>query len=445
MAGDRSWGRLVNHRPLGQGFPPLRLGLRCVLTGMMGLALALGSGSPVRLGQGAAARAVAPAHSPRSLMDLGVSLASSAQPEVSPQGRQLPLVPVTPWPSAPALGWDESLWANRQPLITALDHSLDYLQTPAAVAAYADYPAPFSRDRVRQSLLRFRALLLVSQSPEAFHQAVQREFLLYQATGNDGAGSVHFTGYFEPLFQASRTPNATYRYPLYRRPPDLDRWSLPHPSRVALEGADGLQGSQGPLAGLELVWLRDRLEAFLVQVQGSARLQLTDGSFLSVGYAGRTEYPYTSIGRELINDGIIAAEDLTLDRLLAYFEAHPEALSRYIPRNDRFIFFQPTDGGPPLGSLSVPVTAGRSIATDKSLMPPGALALITLDWPEPDPSEPRVWRQRAIARYMLDQDTGGAIRGPGRVDIFVGSGAAAGAQAGQINTDGALYYLLLRP
>ncbi|WP_036028356.1 murein transglycosylase A [Leptolyngbya sp. PCC 6406] len=371
---------------------------------------------------------------------------SAPEPIDSPLHAMAPLgqsLTVAVWPTAREFGWDESLWAERSAMVTAIDHSLSYLATPAAVTAYRDYPvAGVNRDRVIRSLRRFRALLQVSPSPAAFYQAVQREFTLYQAVGNDGLGTVHFTGYFEPTFQASRTPTATYRYPLYRRPPSLDNWSLPHPTRLALEGQDGLAAAQGPLAGLELVWLRDRLEAFLVQVQGSARLQLTDGSFFSVGYAGRTEYPYTSLGRELINDGKIPAAELTLDRLLAHFQAHPGDLSAYIPRNDRFVFFRQTDGGPPTGSLSVPVTAGRSIATDKSLMPPGALALVSLNWPERNLEG--TWSHRPMRRYVLDQDTGGAILGPGRVDIFVGTGTAAGEQAGQVNTNGALYYLLLR-
>jgi membrane-bound lytic murein transglycosylase A len=355
-----------------------------------------------------------------------------------------PLVAGPDWATAASFAQEADLWGNRSSLLTALDHSLTYLNTPAAIAAYDDYSVPtISHDRVRRSLRRFRTLLLISQSPESFYRALQREFVLYQSVGNDGQGTVHFTGYFEPTFAASRTPDQTYRYPLYRRPPDLDQWSLPHPTRLDLEGADGLQADQGPLQGLELVWLRDRLDAFLVQVQGSARLQLAEGGFLSVGYAGRTEYPYTSIGRELINDGMIPAAELTLARLLEHFAVHPEDLDVYLPRNQRFIFFEATDGGPPTGNLSVPVTSGRSIATDKSLMPPGALALITLPWPERDGQGN--WQLEPQSRYVLDQDTGGAIQGAGRVDIFVGTGVAAGDQAGQINTDGALYYLLLRP
>ena len=374
-------------------------------------------------------------------------VAVAAEGEPGRQGSVEPVIPVQNWPATLSpqddLLQEDETDAYKQ-LITAIDYSLQYLDTPAAVTAYEAYPvAGITRDRVRQSLLRFRALLLISQSPEAFYEAVQREFVLYQAIGYDGAGSVHFTGYFEPSFQASRTPTAEYRYPLYQRPPNLETWEQPHPTRVALEGEDGLQADQGPLQGLELAWLRDRLEAFLVQVQGSARLQLSDGTFMSVGYAGRTEYDYVSIGRELINDGKIPESELTLERLLAHFHTYPEELSVYLPRNDRFVFFRETAGGPPTGTFSVPVTAGRSIATDKVLMPPGAIAMITLNWPQKDASDN--WEAEPMSRYVLNQDTGGAIQGPGRVDIFVGSGDAAGEQAGQINTDGHLFYLLLRP
>jgi membrane-bound lytic murein transglycosylase A len=369
--------------------------------------------------------------------------------EASEDGAIAPSLPLTAldhWPDT-ALA-DDLLWqgegsAAQLHLLTAIAHSLSYLNTPAAREAYANYPIEgLTHDRVRRSLQRFRTLVLTSASPAELQAAVQREFELYQSIGNDGAGTVHFTGYFEPTYAASRVPTAEYRYPLYRRPADLEEWALPHPTRTELEGKDGLQSASGPLKGLELVWMRDRLEAFLVQVQGSARLRLTDGSFLSVGYAGRTEYDYVSLGRELINDGQVPAEGMTLERLLAFFTANPAALDDYIPRNDRFVFFRETAGGPPTGTFSVPVTAGRSIATDKAIMPPGALALITLDWPSP--SADGDWQATPITRYVLNQDTGGAIQGPGRVDIYVGSGDAAGAQAGQVNTDGQLFFLLLK-
>lgn len=342
-----------------------------------------------------------------------------------------------------ALLRDNRLWQDRAALLQAIDRSLTYLNTPAAQAAYTQYGMPeFTRDRVRRSLTRFRQLVRTSNSLESFQSAVLNEFDLYQSIGNDGEGTVAFTGYFEPIYPASRVRTAEFRYPLYREPSNLDQWTQPHPTRLELEGADGLQGSQGRLRGLELVWLRDRLDAYLVQVQGSARLQLTNNGIMTVGYAGRTEHPYVSLGRELINDGKVPAEGLTLPVVIDYFRRHPADLNEYIPRNNRFIFFRETSGQPPIGSLNVPVTSERSIATDKTVMPPGALALIYTDLPYPDRNG-RLFPQR-VSRFVLDQDTGGAIQGSGRVDVFLGSGQVAGDRAGLVNNPGELYYLLLR-
>jgi membrane-bound lytic murein transglycosylase A len=351
---------------------------------------------------------------------------------------------------ATVIGQDTALFdseltsGDRAALLTAIDQSLAYFRTPASISAYENYPvAGVTHSRVRRSLTRFRSLVAQSRSAADLQQAVAAEFDLYESTGQDGAGTVAFTGYFEPTYAASRTPDETYRYPLYATPPDLAQWAEPHPTRLELEGADGLQGDQGPLEGLAIAWLPSRLEAFLIQVQGSARLKLPDGSTLSVGYDGRTNYPYSSVGRALIDDGIIAEDALSLPVLINYFEQNPGALDRYLPRNNRFVFFRETDGAPATGSLGFPVTAGRSIATDKSLMPPGALALITLPLPQRG-ANGELSVGESVSRFVLDQDTGGAIKGAGRVDLFVGTGTEAGAVAGLINSTGRLHYLLLK-
>jgi len=337
--------------------------------------------------------------------------------------------------------WNES---ERQSLQKAIDNSLDYLSTPKAEQNYLQYSrSPFNLDRVERSLIRFRQLLLTTNSPAELEQVLKQEFIFYQSTGKDNQGTVDFTGYFEPTYPASRVRTAEYRYPLYRQPTNFANWDQPHPTRAQLEGKDGLSSNKSILSGYELVWLRDRLEAFLVQVQGSAKLTMTDGSTMSVGYDGTTNYPYVSIGGELVKDGVFAQEELSLPKLIAYFTADRAQLDQYIPRNNRFIFFRETNGAPPKGSLGVPVTGDRSIATDKSLMPPGALALIVA--PIPDVEATGEIATQVVSRYVLDQDTGSAIKGAGRVDIFLGSGEVAGERAGRLNGSGSLYYLLLKP
>lgn len=382
------------------------------------------------------------------MFDLALPLVMSCTVAVTPPKTQLPLQ-VAP-KVAPGLAEDHQLWQDARgkqgdykALLTAIDHSLQYLETDKAAKDYQDYGVPsITRSRVIRSLHRFRQLVVRAKSPGALEAAVKREFQFYQSVGNDQQGNVDFTGYYEATYSASRTPTAEYRYPLYRAPADFKQWPQPHPTRVDLEGKDGLQGSQGRLKGLELVWLRDRLQAFLVQVQGSARLRMTDGTELSVGYAGKTDYPYTSIGKSLVKDGKFTLEELSLPLLIAYFQKNPQDLDQYIPRNQSFVFFRETFGAPPTGSLSVPVTAERSIATDKSIMPPGALALIRTSLPYYN--EQQQLEQREVSRFVLDHDTGSAIKGPGRVDVFMGTGPKAEARAGVMTGSGQLYYLLLK-
>ncbi len=348
-----------------------------------------------------------------------------------------------------SIGLDAQIWGengnpgDRQLLLRSIDHSLGYLNSQGAATAYSRYQVGgITRDRVRRSLDRFRQLVVSSTTPSQLQASVKQEFVFYKSIGKDAKGTVAFTGYFEPTYAASRTPNSEFRYPLYRLPPNIGSWAKPHPTRLDLEGADALQASKGLLRGLELVWLRDRFQAFLVHVQGSARLQLTDGSVMTVGFAGKTSQSYTGVGRELVKDGKFTLEQLTLSKLTEYFTNFPAEMDNYLPKNQSFVFFRDTNGVPATGSIGVPVTAERSIATDKALMPPGALALISTKLPYPNAAGKL--EQNRVNRYVLDQDTGGAIKGAGRVDVFMGTGNLAGDRAGYINSTGELYYPLLK-
>ena len=354
-----------------------------------------------------------------------------------------------PYSQEDLLGLDEQIWGNlnqrgdRQALLKSINNSLRYLKTASAAQAYRRYAnTGITRDRVRRSLLRFRSLVVSSRTPAELQAAVKREFEFYRSVGKDEKGTVLFTAYYEPTYSASRTRTQEYRYPLYRLPQNFNNWQKPHPTRAELEGEDGLQGSPGRLRGLELAWMRDRMEAFLVQIQGSARLQMTDGTEMTVGYAGKTDYPYTSIGQELAKDGKLPLSGLTLPVMLQYFNQNPLELNNYLPRNRGFVFLRKTNGAPATGSINVPVTPERSIATDKSLMPPGALALVHAKLAYANGNGGM--EQRLVSRYVLDQDAGSAIKGPGRVDYFMGTGKVAGDRAGVTGGNGQLYYLLLK-
>lgn len=336
------------------------------------------------------------------------------------------------------VAFEKEVWDHRSELLLAIDNSLAFLSSPTADEAYARFAAGgISRSHVHQSLERFRELLLFSSSSEELRESIFNEFMLYRSTGNDGQGTVRFTGYFQPVYKAARERSAEYRYPIYRMPADFNEWKKPHPTRTALEGYDGRGLNNGPLAGLELAWFKTRYEVFMIQLQGSALLELTDGTQMAVGFAAGTDYRFRGIPKEFL-----ATQNVSWGNLGKHFARHPEQLNYFQSRNNRFIFFRENPTPDPIGSLGVPVVAERSIATDKLKMPPGALGLIFANIPYR--SESGSLRLARASRFVLDHDTGSAIKGPGRVDIFMGSGAEGQQKANYVSSNGELYYLLLK-
>lgn len=228
------------------------------------------------------------------------------------------------------------------------------------------------------------------------------------------------TGYYEPEFAANPEPTAVHRAALFARPSDLDTL-VPYHDRAAIE--DGALAGRG----LELFWLTDPFEAFLVQVQGSARLRLPDGRIARVAYAGRNGHPYTSVGRVLIERGILAREEVDLPRIRDVFAGDP-ALARDVMRQNRsFVFFRRLeDHDPalgPIGAQGLPLTPGRSIAIDRTAHPYGLPFFVVGEHPTPDGAIP-------VRRLAIAQDTGTAIVGPARIDWFAGWGVEAERLAG---------------
>jgi len=330
----------------------------------------------------------------------------------------------------------EEIWNRKDDILRGVEYSLSFLRTRQANKVYKRLEENgISRARVIWSLKRFRQLLENCSSSGIFHFYLSREFCLYRSVGWDGHGTIRFTGYFQPTYQASRLATEEYRYPIYRLPPDFKSWPKPHYARVALESYDGTGNFDGPLRGLELAWLKSRYEAFMIHVQGSAILEFEDGSQMPVGYAGNTNYRFVGfIKKCLVNKN----KKISVEK---FFRENPSELDRCLARNNRFIFFQENPTQDAIGSLGVPVIAECSIATDKKKMPAGALSLIRTPMPYFGP-DGRLKLQKA-SRIVLDQDTGGAIKGPGRVDIFMGTGSEAGQKATSIFSKGELYYIVL--
>jgi membrane-bound lytic murein transglycosylase A len=199
------------------------------------------------------------------------------------------------------------------------------------------------------------------------------------------------------------------------------------------------------LDGQELVWLKTAFDAYAIHVNGSARLLLRDGSAAYVGYAATNGREYGSLGQTLAQTGELEPEELSMDRLRRYAREHPRRFNRFAAQaNDRFVFFQFYSGQDwPAGSLGFKVTPWRSLATDKRIFPRGAPVLVqTLVARDQGDSAND---QQPFTALMLDQDTGGAIRAPGRADIFMGVGEEAGKRAGRQMAQGRLFYLLLKP
>jgi membrane-bound lytic murein transglycosylase A len=237
-----------------------------------------------------------------------------------------------------------------------------------------------------------------------------------------------FTGYFEIELAGSRRRYGPYQTPIYRRPPDLGRG--PPLTRTAIE--------QGALAGrgLELFWVADPIDAFFLEIQGSGRIRLENGREIRVGYDGQNGLPYVAVGRLLVERGDIPREKVTMASIRAWMRAHPAAGAALRRENPSYVFFRIVPGDGPIGAESVALTPERSLAVDRFFIPLGTpLWLAAVEEFIPD---------RRVERLVVAQDTGGAIKGPVRGDLFWGAGTAAGERAGDMHARGRLYLLLPR-
>lgn len=289
---------------------------------------------------------------------------------------------------------------------------------------------PTTRGQLLATLERLEGLLDLDGA--ALAAAVTSGFTCYRSSGSDGQGAVLFTAYHSPCFDGARERTERFDTPLRRPPPDLTRPSF---TRREIDGEGKLDGQ-----GLELVWV-SRLDGFLLEVQGSGSVRLPDGTLVRLQYAASNGHPYTSLGKELVKDGKLTPEEASIQAIRARFAAHPEEQDEYLFRNASYVFFHEVDD-PPRGCAGAAVTAGRSIATDKRHFPAGALAFVVVEVPVVEDGQVVGWRRRA--RFVVDQDTGGAIVGPGRVDLYLGADEDAEEAAGVMKREGALYYLLAR-
>ena len=353
---------------------------------------------------------------------------------------------------------DDLDWAS---LELGINRNLEYLNRLRPDYVFDYGPHQFSSQHVIDTQKAFLELIASRPDAAALGKEIRKKFFLYRAAGRVGNRHVLFTGYFEPVFEARRMPDGEFRYPIYMKPHDLieidlslfrDEFKgqriiariegdrvLPYFSRSEIEGQKAIADK-----GLEIAWLKDPLDVDFLQIQGSGLLQLEDGKSMRVGYAAKNGRPYRSIGRYLIDKGLLEREEVSMQRIRSYLSEHPEIIDEVLNHDPSYVFFRILGEGPVVGSINVPLTPGRSLALDLGLFPEGALAFISNKKPVVNQAgEITGWQD--FSRFVLVQDTGGAIRGSGRADLFWGRGPYAEVAAGHMKHDGELYILVKKP
>ena len=329
-------------------------------------------------------------------------------------------------------------------LRSAIANSLNYLKKPSSKQFYPYGDIP--HEKAVQSLKAFDELLESKLIGDKLNEAIRQKFDVYISVGCDDRGTVLFTGYYTPIFDGSITRTEKFRYPLYKQPADLIKGPKgeilgrrtrdgvePYPSRKVLENSDSLTGT-------ELVWLGDPFEVYIAHVQGSAKIRLSNGKLMGVGYTASNGHEYKSVSKAMVEQGKISGQQMSLTAMIEYFKQHPDQVASYTQANPRFVFFM-EEKGEPRGSLNEEVTPYRSIATDKTIFPPACLTFFSTKLPYETNG---TISERPYTGFALDQDTGGAIRAAGRCDIYMGQGDKAGSLAGRTYQEGRLYYLFLK-
>lgn len=298
-----------------------------------------------------------------------------------------------------------------------------------------------------------RACELARSSPageeRAARQFFEATFAPYALISSEGGERGLITGYYEPIIEGSRAPSTLNRYPIFGVPEDLvvvdlasvnpdvrnlrlrgrleGRRLVPYFSRAEIESRSGA------FAAPVIAWTADPVELFFLQIQGSGQLRLDNGERMRIGYADQNGHPYRSLGRYLIDRGELTLEQASMQGIKAWAAAHPSRLQEALNQNPSYVFFRElplTEG--PIGALGVPLTAQYSIAVDRRFVPLGAPIYLASSYP---------LSEAPLERLMVAQDTGGAIRGVVRADVFWGSGPEAGALAGRMRQQGRMWLL----
>ena len=318
----------------------------------------------------------------------------------------------------------------------------------------------YDTDHMIDSLQRFLDYMETQPSVNELRAFIKSNYRIYRSVGRDGRGEVLYTGYYEPLLSGSLVRSEEYPFPIYTRPPDLisidlslfsekykgeriigrytNQTVVPYYERSEIDSEGALDGNAEVLA-----WANDSIDVFFLQIQGSGKVNLDNGEVINVHYHASNGRPYRSIGKLLIDEEKITKEEMSMQKIREYLVQHPDEIEAVFNYNPSYVFFEIEPDGP-LGNINVKLTPGRSIALDRRIFPPATLVFIETEKPVVDVTgQIQSWKH--FTRFALNQDTGGAIRGPGRADLFWGNGLYAEIAAGHLKHTGKLYFLVLKP
>ena len=391
----------------------------------------------------------------RPLILCAAALAAGCAGQLGPAGQaagdcsQLAGCPVCPvCPAPPAAARANPLEAVDFGAVTGWKQGEQAAAWPALLASCQAlrFREPWRRACAKATELR-------SPTDDEARRFLEQQFVPWRLANPDGTVDGLITGYYEPVLRGSRTKLAPYLYPLYSPPDDLLTIDLsasnPELRGMRLRGrVDGkrvvpyysraeIARGTAPVAGKEILWVDDPIEAFFLQVQGSGRIRLSSGETLRLGYADQNGHPFQSIGRFLVERGELKLGEASMQSIKSWAAANPQRVEDLLDQNPSFVFFRelpladPASG--PIGALGVPLIGGRSIAVDTRYVQLGAPVFLATTFPA---------STTPMTRLVLAQDAGGAIRNPVRADFFWGSGAEAGAQAGRMRQQGRMWVLL---
>lgn len=349
----------------------------------------------------------------------------------------------------------------------AIAFSLDYFKKVPLNREFRYGKETYTAAHIIHSLEVTLAFLEKQPSVKELNAFIRSRYKVYEAAGNEDE-EVLFTGYYEPTYPGALQASASYGYPIYSKPADLleinlaafsDKYKnhrrlkarvdsdtnrvIPYFSREQINGIQDFQDRAEPVA-----WLQNRVDRFFLEIQGSGRIKLADGQEIQVHYAASNGNAYRSVGRYLISKDEILKENMSMQAIRKWLEENPDRMDEVLHHNESFVFFQLEEDGPK-GSLGVKVSPMRSIATDSRLFPKGAFCFVQTRLPVP--ASEKAFADQPLAEwpdsslFVMNQDTGGAIKGAARADLFCGNGPYAEFAAGHKNVYGKMYFLILNP